>query len=600
MSEYKVRIMPDDITVSVPEGTNLLEAQIKAGLHPYAPCGGRGTCNKCIVNVTEGSNPGVKKACLTKVTEDMTIVVPRVDDQEILQKGAARSFTVAPIIKSLNVSVRRCQLGEKDSDWLRLKEAVCEQTGYKLWDINPNMRLISHLSEILNENDFVVNVVVGRHEILDIRKADDPIYLAAFDIGTTTCVGYLLDGKTGKQLQIASMLNPQSQYGGDVIERSNYAISGGIKLLSDLIHQAMNQMIETMCVKQGITKEQIYLVSMAGNTCMHHLFTEISPKPLVIAPYNPAISEGMIMPAENLDIHIARDGLLMVLPNIAGFVGADTSAVLLATEFDEREELTLMIDIGTNGEMVLGDKDRRVACSTAAGPAFEGAKIECGMRGATGAIDHAKVVDGKLEYTVIGKGKPVGFCGSGLMDLITIMLEQGLIDEMGAIQDPEDFETEFAKSQADRIIRIQSGDIPMKAWLVADENESGNGQKIYMGQKDIREIQLAKSAMAAGIELMADTLGVELSDIRKVLIAGAFGNYMDPHSACGIGMIPMELEDRIEGVGNAAGEGAKIAALNFEEFLRSGRIAAKTQFVELATHPDFQDCFVDNMEFPEV
>jgi uncharacterized 2Fe-2S/4Fe-4S cluster protein (DUF4445 family) len=218
------------------------------------------------------------------------------------------------------------------------------------------------------------------------------------------------------------------------------------------------------------------------------------------------------------------------------------------------------------------------------------------MRGAKGAIDHVKWENGQFTYSVIGGGKPIGICGSGLMDIVTFLLEHGLMDEMGRMMDEDEYETEEAKACASKVIRIESN---MKAFLLADETESGNGQKVYLSQKDIREVQLAKSAMAAGIALMADTLGVEINDIKKVMIAGAFGNYMAPHSACGIGMIPSTLEDRIVPVGNAAGEGAKIAALNYEEFKRCQKISMGCEFLELATHPDFQDTFVDLMEFPE-
>lgn len=596
MSEYRVRFMPQDIEVVVEEGTDLLEAQIKAGLHPDAPCGGKGTCGKCLVNVVEGTPVGVQKACTTKVTCDMKVNLQSGGGHTILLEGVQRKIEIASAVKSVNVTVQKCELGGNLSDWKRLKIAVAEAAAIEEADILPNLKLISNLYQILNDNNYSLNVVLCGNEILDLRPADDPVYVMAFDIGTTTIVGYLLNAATGEELAVSSMLNPQSQYGADVVERSNYAISDGVQELSHLVHEALNQLIAQAVKKAGIAKEEIYMISVVGNTCMHHLFTGVSPKALVHAPYNPTVSEGLMLNASDMEIDIFPAGKVMMLPNIAGFVGADTVGVLLSTEFDTLEELSLVIDIGTNGEMVMGNKERHIACSTAAGPAFEGAKIACGMRGAKGAIDHAKWEDGKFVYSVIGGGKPIGICGSGLMDIVTFLLEKGLMDEMGRMMDEDEYETEEAKACASRVIRLDS---KMKAFLLADETESGNGQQVYLSQKDIREVQLAKSAMAAGITLMADTLGVEISDIKKVMIAGAFGNYMEPHSACGIGMIPAELEERIVPVGNAAGEGAKIAALNYEEYKRCQRISTGCEFLELATHPDFQDTFVDLMEFPE-
>lgn len=597
MSKFRVRFLPQNVEIMVEEGTDLLEAQIKAGLHPDAPCGGKGTCGKCLVNISEGEPSGVQKACTTKITCDMTVNLQASGGHSILLEGVQRKIVLKSAICSVNVTVKPCELGDNASDWKRLKKAVAEAAGIAEDRIPPNRKLISDLYQILKDNDYSLNVVLCGDEILDLRPSDDPVYVMAFDIGTTTIVGYLLNAATGEELAVTSMLNPQSQYGADVIERSNYAIADGVEELSSLVHEALNQLIEQAVKKAGVNRTAIYMISVVGNTCMHHLFAGISPKALVHAPYNPTVSESMIMKAKDMEIDIFPDGRVMLLPNIAGFVGADTVGVMLATEFDILEELSLVIDIGTNGEMVMGDKNRRIACSTAAGPAFEGAKIACGMRGAKGAIDHAKWEDGKLVYSVIGNGKPTGICGSGLMDIVTFLLEGGIMDEMGRIMDEDEFETDIAKTCASRIIRVEPNN--MKAFLLADETESGNGQKVYLSQKDIREVQLAKSAMAAGITLMADTLGIEMEDIRKVMIAGAFGNYMSPHSACGIGMIPGELEERIVPVGNAAGEGAKIAALNIDEFRRCQTLAEHCEFLELATHPDFQDTYVDLMEFPE-
>lgn len=308
---------------------------------------------------------------------------------------------------------------------------------------------------------------------------------------------------------------------------------------------------------------------------MHHLFLGISPASLVHAPYNPAVSQMLDLKASDFSLSIHPNGRLIMLPDIAGFVGADTIGCLLCTRPDLKEEITLTIDIGTNGEMVLGNEERLVTCSTAAGPAFEGAKIECGMRGAAGAVDHVHFENGNLKYTTIGNEKPVGLCGSGLIDLTAELLKNHLIDSSG----------KFIQSKS--------------SFTLIEPDESRNFNGVYLTQKDIREVQLAKAAIAAGIESLEQEFGITEDQISKVYIAGAFGNYMNPQSACEIGMIPFHLKDKIVPVGNAAGEGAKIALINEEELLYADKLAKKISFVELAASEDFQDCFVDNLEFPD-
>ena len=277
----------------------------------------------------------------------------------------------------------------------------------------------------------------------------------------------------------------------------------------------------------------------------------------------PSVSHALELPADFLPV--AETATLRVLPNIAGFVGADTVGCLVATRFDELEELTLMIDIGTNGEMVLGNRAGFLACSTAAGPAFEGAKISCGMRGAAGAVDHVYLENNEVTCSVIGGGKAVGLCGSGLLDLVAALLELEEISESGRMAD--------------------TFTLP--------------GTEVSLTQQDVREVQLAKAAIRAGIELMCQKRGAQPSDIRRVYLAGAFGNYMDPASACAIGLIPPVLEDRIQPIGNAAGEGAKLCALSREAFAYSKRLAEKAEFLELASMADFNDCYVDCLMFEE-
>ncbi len=388
-------------------------------------------------------------------------------------------------------------------------------------------------------------------------------YAIAFDIGTTTIVAYLMDGVTGEQLANASCMNPQAQFGADVISRIQYSMDGGREELMRCVRGALDDLTRQTADKAKIAPEEITVAAIVGNTAMHHLLLGIEPHPLVTPPYMPAVFEALEEPAGEI---VPIRGSVRILPNIAGFVGGDTVGCLVATRFDELEELTLMIDIGTNGEMVLGNRDHRIACSTAAGPAFEGAKISCGMRGAAGAVDHVWLEDGRVNFHVIGEGEAVGLCGSGLLDLVAVLLDTGDIEESG---------------------RMAAGSYTLE------------GTGVTLLQKDVREVQLAKSAIRAGIELLSEKLGRDVTEIRRVDLAGAFGNYMNPASACRIGMIPPVLLERIVPIGNAAGEGSKACALSRKEFDHSRALAKHTEFLELASMPQFQDRFIDSLEFAE-
>ena len=390
-------------------------------------------------------------------------------------------------------------------------------------------------------------------------------YVLAFDIGTTTVVAYLLDGRTGAQLAQASCLNPQGTWGADVISRVQHVMTEKTDELEVAIKTALADLTQETARKAGIKSAEIGLAAIVGNTAMHHLLLGIDPRPLITPPYMPAVFEAMELSAEGF-LPIDPKGTIRILPNIAGFVGADTVGCLTATRFDQNEKLTLMIDIGTNGEMVLGDKNRRLACSTAAGPAFEGAKISCGMRGAAGAVDHVRVENGELKWHVIGDAEAIGLCGSGLLDLTSALLITGDVTERGRM--------------------------PAREYRLGDT-------AVVLTQKDVREVQLAKGAIRAGIELMCEHLHVAVEDIDKVYLAGAFGNYLDPAAACAIGMIPPVLADRIVPIGNAAGEGSKLCALSAAEFEYSKSLAKTTEFLELASMAQFQDRFIDCLNFEE-
>ncbi len=392
--------------------------------------------------------------------------------------------------------------------------------------------------------------------------------LLAFDIGTTTIAGYLLN-EQGKELASASMLNPQAPFGADVISRIQAALNGQMDKLTNCIRQGLYQLTVELCQRSGTTASDIGVISIVGNPCMQQLFLGILPKNLAAVPFAPVITASSVRPAKEI-LPLWEHALLLTVPDISGYVGADTMGCVLSTRMYKQSVMTLMVDIGTNGEMVLGNQDRMIACSTAAGPALEGAKIQFGMRGAPGAIDHVWIEGGKLTVSVIGNGAASGICGSGLIDAVACLLELGLINARGRLQTTEEWE-------GDRIVHLTD--------------------QIFLTQNDIREVQMAKGAIAAGIHLMARELGIAITDIDQVLLAGAFGNFLNPKNACRIGLLPPELIAKIKPVGNAAGSGAKLLACSQEELNRTDQLIRHIDFLELASLPDFQHEFAKNMRF---
>ena len=399
-------------------------------------------------------------------------------------------------------------------------------------------------------------------------------FAAAFDIGTTSVAGFIMDGKSGRTLASGNRLNPQASFGSDLISRIQQSIKGRSEQLQDVIVSCISEMILSLSDSCSVDPSDIGCVAVAGNTAMLHLFMGKDPKPLTVPPYMPlsASSEEF---TNNGWLPAADDAVIRILPCIAGFVGGDTAGCMLSCGFDEAEDTTLLIDIGTNGEMVLGNKDRFCACSTAAGPAFEGAGIAYGMIASPGAISHVRAVSGKLECDVIGGGEARGICGSGLLDAVSCLLEIGALDDSGRME-----------PDGSGNWTISDG---VPAYILRDG--------VSVTQKDIRQLQLAKGAIRAGIELLCRHLGKKPEEIGKVLLAGAFGNYLDPSSACRIGMIPQELAGRIVPVGNAAGDGARMCSLSAAQFARCSSAAASCEFIELASLDDFQDTFVENMLF---
>jgi uncharacterized 2Fe-2S/4Fe-4S cluster protein (DUF4445 family) len=419
-------------------------------------------------------------------------------------------------------------------------------------------------------------------------------YGIALDIGTTTIVGYLHNLTSGNQMSLSAMMNPQTKFGSDVVSRILHAITAtdGVRELQDALRVALNEIIQEVSKKAGISYKQIYEICAVGNTTMHHLLLGLRPSNLTHFPYTPVIREAFSFPAKEIGISIHPEGQFYLPPLIAGFMGSDTVGVVLSTGLHKSKRINLAIDIGTNGEIVLGNRDRMVAASCAAGPAFEGGQIHYGMSGTSGAIDMINIDNkGQVRIHTIDGLPPLGVCGSGLVDAISEMRRKKIIDQDGRLLNKE----EIGNGNLSSRIMKEDGQV---AFLLWQGKGHVNLKRIFITQKDVRQLQLAKSAIWAGIQILMRTLGIKLKEINEVFLAGAFGNYVKPKSAMTIGLMPYFEKTKITPVGNAAGSGAKMALLSLKEREEANRIAQKIEYIELAKHPNFQNEYIKGMAFP--
>jgi uncharacterized 2Fe-2S/4Fe-4S cluster protein (DUF4445 family) len=421
-----------------------------------------------------------------------------------------------------------------------------------------------------------------------IPEWDIPCLGLAVDLGTTTIVVYLVDLKTGRSLSVKAEMNPQVSQGEDVISRIALCRDrpDRLKKLAGSVHQCITELAQQACMEAGVPFGHIFETVLVGNTAMHHIFLQLDPSGLAQAPYTPVTSDSVEISARSITPGSAPEAQILVLPVKAGFVGADTVAAVLALDADQVTEPTLILDLGTNGEIVLATPERMLCCSCAAGPAFEGGHIKWGLRGAPGAVDQVSVSADSLEpeLRVIGGGPALGICGSGLVSLVSELVKAGVVTPSGGF-DP-----------ARRGKHLREG---ANGWeyLLATKENTGTGQDLVLTHQDLSHLQLAKAAIHAGISLLLSEMGIP--SVEKVLLAGAFGNYLDPGAACGINMFPGVVVENITSVGNAAGAGALSALISRSQRIRAQTIARRMDYLELATHPKFNETFVMSMAFSE-
>lgn len=580
----------------------MLEAAAGLGLSVEAPCAGRKLCGKCRVAFEAGAPPptaverelvsaedlagGVRLACRSRPQGDATLRLlppPRVDwwklgtaDTGLTRPDPAvrriRCLLPAATLKhpTALVTLLRTEVGA-----FELPLAVLRALGGRWTSRSGGCSL-----DVVVVGDAIADVRV----IADPSEPAAPLYGVAMDIGTTTIVGYLLDLATGRQLAAASAMNPQASFGADLISRLHAVLddSANVDRLREVVVGAAGRVIQRACREAGCAPEEVYEVTVAANTCMHHLFLGLDASALATSPFAPVVAHGLDLPVPEVGLPAHPRGNVHFLPNVAGFVGADTIAGILASGLAQADGWKLLLDVGTNAEIVLGRRGRLLACSAAAGPAFEGGNVSCGTVARDGAVSRVRWEDGRLRAETVGGSPAVGVCGSGLLDAIHALTGLGVILPSGRLLPPDRWPDLVRRglrwSEAGDGVVLAEGD-----------------RLVVLTQADIRQLQLAKAAVRAGCETLMRTAGITAAELQEVLLAGAFGNYLDPQSVLALGMVPPIPASRLRSVGNAAGTGAKLALLDRSARQEAGLLRDTVEYVELSLHPGFQDAFMEAM-----
>ena len=591
------------------QGANLMECLNEAGLMEGSECGGRGVCGKCVVRVLSGTFADIKDreqykrfckenevlACNCTVTEDAAIEMGYGRDdisRKVRLPGLSEHVgTIETSVSKVYIEMTAPTLHDQLSDIERILAKLPAKTRF-----SPS--ILHDLPSKLRKADFKVTCTLFEGEVIAIEAGDttSACYGCIIDIGTTTVAMYLVDLLTGSVIDARGLANPQRVYGADVLSRITVAsTSEGLAKMQDLVRQGIRTVMHVMCADNNIADENVYQAVVVGNTSMSHFFLGVDPANLAVAPFVPCYRQSVTLKAAQAGLSMNPEGYVHVLANISGYVGSDTIGVAMATKPWEKKGITIAVDIGTNGEIILGYKGWVLACSAAAGPAFEGAHIEQGMRAGEGAIERVSLKDDKVTLGIIGDTAPQGICGSGLIDVVAELITAGLITRRGSFvtEKDEGFNQPLAS-------RLRTGVSGIREFVLAYTGEYGNTKDIVLTQKDVRELQLAKAAIAAGIEILVKEAGFTTADVDRCYLAGAFGNYLDKEKAVVLGLFPGIPQERIIAIGNAAAEGAGMCLLSASQRKMSDRIASFVKPVELSTHPDFNDKWIHCLNFPRI
>ncbi|MBN2040404.1 MAG: DUF4445 domain-containing protein [Spirochaetes bacterium] len=571
--------------VEMPEGSKISDACDAAG-HPLnLVCGGKGKCKKCAVDIEENGTVKNVISCQTEIFEGVKILLKDENIQaKILTESKLKDFDFNPCLslKYISREFLKTEMGE--NDWDTIKKA----SGLSL--SIPSLEIIRKLSKLFHNEDGITCVLYN-DTLLDVLQGKkEEIFALAFDIGTTSVVGYLYNMKTYELIGVNSGLNKQTQIGGDVISRIDYTVNNtdGLDKLHSLVIATVNEIIDNICKDYSIDKNLIYQANFCGNSTMQHIFLKIYPEHLGKIPFSSTTHSEVLTEASELKLNINPAARVVFLPLLGGFVGADTTAVLTSLPNDDKSRL--IIDLGTNGEIAAGKGNTYRVASTACGPALEGAGLTSGMRGTTGAIERFKIAEGDVFYKVLGDVKPKGICGSAIIDIVSELFDNGILTAMGAFCGKDEIKNQ---DLAKRIIPWEKS----KAFIVCFKEETDSGKPILITQIDIRQVQLAKGAISTGCHMLVEKCCLSIENIDEILIAGAFGNYIDISKAQNIGMIPFHENVATQSIGNAAGTGCQMHLLSKDKQKFCNEIAKNATHVELASDPKFSMNYIMNTSF---
>lgn len=614
-AEDGVEVPPTTRGVRVPPGVTVFDAASWNGIAIDSTCGGHGTCHKCRIQVTSAVEvpvtrhdvrtftpdqlaAGWRLGCLLHATRDLAVEVPPLTTRpKAATVGIGRQVILRPALQKRYVELAEATLADQRTDLVRLTDAIDDL------ELTADLHVLRRLSTVLRQADFKVTAVILDEALVDVEPGDTTAvrHAIAFDLGTTTVVGTLLDVGTGTPLAVASALNAQQPFGGDVITRISATMMDPDALgrLQRAAGQTLADLAARVCREAGVDPHDVYEVAVAGNATMTALVLGIDPEPLGVAPFVMSSAQPPDVLASEIGLSLHPRARAFFFPALGAYVGGDIVAGMLATGMDRDKRTRLFIDVGTNCEIVLSDGETLLSTAAPAGPAFEGGAIRCGMRAADGAIEVVKVdahtddPAAAVTLGVIGDVEARGLCGSGLVDAVAELVRVGLLDATGRLV-PDEEAKGVAPALADRLARIGEERVFLLHRPTPDTDPT---ECVYLSQRDVRELQFAKAAISTGWSLLLEQLGLEHRDVQQVLLAGSFGSYLSPASAVRIGLVPRLPVLRIVAAGNVAGEGAKMALLSVRE--RAGALALleEVTYVELSDRPDFNDAFVEQLSF---
>lgn len=618
MKKFKVIFYPDNKTVEVEQDKTILSAAISAGIYLNSPCGGDGVCGRCKVIVRKGivtaqpngiitrdqKKKNIYLACLTAIHSDLEVEILPQSRLEIDKAGLRKSeeiepfsalaepvFKRAPLVDKLYLKLPEPSIDDNISDLERLYRGI--GSVYPQHSIQTGLMNIKQLGELLRDADWKVTVTFGRKEaeieVINIEPGDTTgrNFGFCFDIGTTTITGQLVDLNSGKALGTRLNYNKQAVFGSDVITRIIYAQKkDGLEKLHSAVVDTMNQMIKILAEEHQVDLNDAACLLCSGNTTMMHLLLSVDPSYIRKEPYVSTVNFVPVVRASEAGININPRGLLFCVPGVASYVGADTTAGVISSGLYKSSELSILIDIGTNGEIAMGNKDFIVACAASAGPAFEGSGLSCGMRAGNGAIQKVKINPKTTEvsYDTIGGGKPLGICGSGYIQLIAQMLESGIIDKSGKIK----------ATNAKRLRNAEFG----PEFVVAFKEDAASGGDIVITEADIENLKRAKGAIYSATATLLKHMSFELGEVKKFFIAGGFGNYLDIESAVKIGLLPNIERSRFAFIGNSALAGTRMMLVSAYGLKEAKETAKRITYFELSIDPGYMDEYMASLFFP--